>query len=327
MPGRLSVLIVLLLLAAGCGAGEPVQVDVPDQRSPGSDLTAEEDGGALDLVIGEDRSSPVELDVVADSETWNQENREGWLWMVVFDVGQGDSILVKFPEGTTMLVDGGKDWSGKNVVLPGLAGLGVEQLDYVVLTHPHSDHCGGLDEVVKGIEVGEVWENGEENDSCYYFFKAVRDRHVPSRVVERGESEYIDGCQVLVMNSDEGWSDPNSNSVVLRIDCDGSTVLLTGDADDSAQEEMVEVFGQDLAAEVVKVPHHGSKYAFDGFFTAVSPDMAVCSVGADNSFGHPTKTTINRWQEAGAEFLRTDEDGTVRIWMKSPDIYYELVND
>lgn len=245
--------------------------------------------------------------------------------IVFLDVGQGDAILVRFPAGSTMLVDGGSKSSGKYVILPYFEEIGLAHLDYLVVTHPDADHCGGLKDVVFGVYVGEVWENGQTNDTQAWwdFSDAVDMRGVHRQVVHRGDQQEIDGCSVEVLNADQGWGDTNGNSIVLSVDCEEVTVLLTGDAHAGTQEYLVQERGAELESDVVKVPHHGSSDRFEEFPSFVQPWTAVCSVGEGNGYGHPDAAVIEEWEATGANLVRTDEVGTVTITAKAGKLALE----
>jgi competence protein ComEC len=214
-----------------------------------------------------------------------------------------------------MLVDGGNKGKGWSVILPYFEELGLETLDFLVVTHPDADHCGGLDDVVYEIEVGVLWENGDTADTWAWsdFSVAVDEMEVPRVTIERGDSEDIDGCEVEVLNADQGWGDSNGDSIVLSIACEGVVTLLTGDAHSGTQQEMAAELGDKLRSDVVKIPHHGSDDHYNEFATYVHPKIAVCSVGANNGYGHPSEAVLDEWEAAGAQLLRTDELGTIRL--------------
>ncbi len=237
------------------------------------------------------------------------------LQLVFLDVGQGDAVLVRFPKGATMLVDGGKNDRGTEVILPAFEALNLVDLDYIVVSHADADHCGGLDEVVQGVAVEEVWENGIDKDtSAWWDFSDAVDAHgIPRVTVQRGDVREIDACRVEVLNSDQGWGDSNGDSIVLGIECEGVSVLLTGDAHAGTQEDLIDVYGSDLQADLVKLPHHGSSDRYDEFPSFVLPKVAVCSVGAGNSYGHPAPEVVAEWKAVGADFYRTDQVGTVTV--------------
>jgi len=318
---RLGAILLLTALATAC-------------TSPAEAVWPADDGGPVKPWITENtdrETTRADIDPSLDSETGmgdvsgesgdtvevvepEYEPPDG-MEMVFYDIGQGDSILVRFPKGTTMLVDGGNKSAAGYAILPHFEEIHLVHLDYLVVTHPDADHCGGLDDVVNSVEVGEVWENGQVKDTWAWwdFSEAVEEKGITRVTVQRGDEYTIDGCNVEVLNSDEGWDDFNGNSIVLSVDCEGIKLLLTGDAHAGTQADLIDVYGEKLESDIVKVPHHGSPDHYVEFPAFVSPSVAVCSVGEDNSYGHPAIEVIDAWEEAGADFYRTDEFGTVTV--------------
>jgi competence protein ComEC len=256
----------------------------------------------------------IELDLGADSAEPLYQAPEG-MEVVFYDVGQGDAALLRFPGGSTMLIDGGRSNSGLEVILPHFKELHLTHLDYLVSTHPDADHCGGLDEIVYQVQVDEIWENGQTKDTYAWrnFSDAADQLEIPRRVIIRGDVEDIDGCQARVLNGDQGWADFNSNSLVISIQCEGVITLMTGDADQTTQGNLIDFYQNQLQADLVKIPHHGSGNRDIDFPGFVQAKIAVCSVGSGNSYGHPVQDVINEWLETGALFYRTDQAGTVTV--------------
>lgn len=238
------------------------------------------------------------------------------------DVGQGDCILVRFPGGRVMLVDaGGKmgDPEGSRVVgdatvVPYLRRLGINRLDVLVITHPHDDHAGGAPAVLEQLDVGAVVTSPAPGLEELLSGSAGGD--VPVYRVEAGQSLQIDRrVDVLVLGPDGGTAagdNVNNASVVLRLDYGDSSFLLAGDVEEAAQRAMLAA-GLELDVDVLKVPHHGSRFFDPGFVRAVSPEYAVIQVGERNRFGHPARETLDALLDTGAEIFRTDRDGAVII--------------
>jgi len=226
------------------------------------------------------------------------------------DVGQGDAILID-RGGTHILVDGGPTSSN---VLAYLQGQGVDDIDLLVATHPHADHIGGLPDVLARYPVSEVWVNGDTATSQTYqnFAAAVAAEGATVREVTRGYSTQIDGLDIAVLNpTSQLTGDPNEDSVAFRLTCGEVAVLLTGDATSASEGSMLAA-GLVLDSEVLKVGHHGSSTSTGAvFLAAVTPKDAVISVGAGNTYGHPSQQTLDRLAAAGANVYRTDQDGTV----------------
>jgi len=330
MPKRnifsfLSALVVLMLLAGviGCELTDQSQGGELDQ--PTDDDDADDNDNDDDNDVDDDDDVYPDDDDISDDDITDDDDDTteppyeppDGLEVVFYDIGQGDAALVRFPLGSTMLIDGGPNQAGDHVILPHFDSLHLNFLDYMVVTHPDADHCGGLDDVVYEVDVGELWENGETKDTYTWqeFDDAVEQFGIPRYVMERGDTDVIDGCAIEILNADEGWTNPNANSIVMTIDCEDTTWLFTGDITEDAQEDLIDVYGDGdaLAADVVKVPHHGSPDHDPAFAGFVSPLYAVISVGADNPYGHPREEVIAEWEAAGANVYRTDEDGTVTI--------------
>ena len=263
---------------------------------------------------------------------WGELSRS--LTVTVFDVGQGDCILVQSPSGKTVLIDaGGRPGQqargydvGREVVVPGLLARGVRRIDVLVITHPHEDHIGGLSAVLEAVPVGMVLDPMLPCDTETYeqLREAMEESEVPLHRATEGQRLNLgDGVYAEVLNppdprlSDTG-SELNDNSVVLRLVYDGMSVLLSGDVDEVGAMRLARL-GDGARSTVLKVPHHGSSEpAEGGLVEAVRPELAVISVGADNSFGHPSAEMLRELEGVGAKVMRTDEDGAVTIRLRPP---------
>jgi competence protein ComEC len=239
-----------------------------------------------------------------------------------FDVGQGDAALVSSPSGANVLIDGGPDPS---VVATKLAALGVKRLDLLVATHPHEDHYVGLADVLARIPVGLVLDTGcrtPESASVPYrsFLRAVRLEGVPEQHPVRGDAYVVGGLRFDVLSPDRCWdgtnSDPNNDSLVLRMTFGDRSVLFANEPEAEAQQVMLED-GVPLTADVLNVPHHGAGTSIDPFFEAVDERVAVVSVGP-NTYGHPVPHTLDVLRATGARVFRTDRSGDVVITFEAP---------
>jgi len=225
------------------------------------------------------------------------------------DVGQGDAILIDKGD-TDILVDGGPTSAD---VLAYLQGQGIADIDFLVATHPHADHIGGLADVLAQYQVNEIWVNGDTATSQTYqnFAAAVAAEGATVREPTRGYSTQIDGLDIAVLSPSQLTGDPNEDSVVFRLTCGKVSVLLTGDATSDSEASMLAA-GLGLDSNVLKVGHHGSSTSTStAFLAAVTPEDAVISVGADNTYGHPAQDALDRLAAVGATVYRTDQDGTV----------------
>jgi competence protein ComEC len=250
------------------------------------------------------------------------------LRVYVLDVGQGDAVLVIAPGGKTALIDAGNPGNGKKI-LPILQREGVGQIDLFVATHAHADHIGAADEVIRGTTVRTVLDSRIPNATKNYedFLKAVEERGVQYVGAEPGQRFELGGGVVLTVLAPipppftteqlrSGGNEPNANSVVLRLDYGDFSMLLTGDAEAQTEARLIEN-GARLEADVLKVGHHGSKYATSetllrrGGFKA-----AVISAGYDNRYGHPSPEVLARLKATDVRLYRTDLQGEIKITTK-----------
>jgi len=246
--------------------------------------------------------------------------------VVVLDVGQGDSILIITPGGKTALVDAGEPGDGK-IILAALKKYEVDHIDLLIATHAHADHIGAADEVIKGTNVARVLYSGVPNTTKNYedFLKAVDEKHIDLIRAEPGQSFELGGNAVLrvlapipPMFSKEdlrsGGNEPNANSVVARLDYGKFSMLLTGDAEEQTERERLIKSGANIRATVLKVGHHGSKYATsEDFLKRGEFKLAVISAGMDNRYGHPSQEALDRLKAAGVRIYRTDFQGEILI--------------
>ncbi|HEY2109136.1 MAG TPA: DNA internalization-related competence protein ComEC/Rec2 [Candidatus Acidoferrales bacterium] len=252
----------------------------------------------------------------------------GKLEVSVLDVGQGDSIFAAFPDGRTMLIDGGgqpgSEWVGgqrsgldvgEQVVSPYLWSRGIKRLDVLALTHAHHDHLDGLHSVIQNFRVEELWIGRDEETHAFEdLLKEARERGV--RIVHEVSGSKFDWDGVT---GDVLWpADPtpvneasNDDSLVLRLEDGSVRFLLAGDIQKKVEQRLVREDAE-MTADFLKVPHHGSKTSSTpDFVAAVAPKVAVVSAGEANPFGHPAPGTVERYEQAGVKLLRTDRDGAV----------------
>jgi competence protein ComEC len=240
----------------------------------------------------------------------------GWL-LAACAVGQGDSLVLAVGSGRAVVVDAGPD---PVAVDRCLRRLGVRAVPLLVLSHFHADHVGGLDGVFRGRRVGAVaipeWPEPGEGRVAVLDVGAANG--VPVGAIGAGWT-YSAGSLVLTVLGPPypirgTRSDPNNNSVVLRAEVGGVSILLTGDAEAEEQRALLDRFpGAALRADVLKVAHHGSAYQEPAFLDAVDPAVALVPVGVDNGYGHPNPAVLARLTRSGARVLRTDTAGDLAV--------------
>ena len=226
------------------------------------------------------------------------------------DVGQGDAVLIDY--GTyELLIDGGADGS----CIPFLAEHVDGYLEVVVATHPHSDHIGGLDDVIRAFDVLDVVTNGASADTnAYDNFAAVAVSEVwRVEVVQRNDQIQLGDLVLQVLHPHKLTGDANEDSLVLQLTYQDVSFLFTGDIGEEAEHELL---GMECLADIdiLKVAHHGSQYSSStGFLDVVQPEIAIYSAGVGNSYGHPHDDAISRLAASDAQVYGTDQCGTIVV--------------
>ena len=241
---------------------------------------------------------------------------EGGLAVTFIDVGQGDCTLITAGDSTMLIDCGEASEAGK--VEDYLRGCGIDRLDIVVGTHPHSDHMGGMAEIVRDFDVGKViiphLDDEDVPVTAFFtdFLDAVGEKKVPLTEAETGDSFQLGdaGCRIIAPNSRD-YADLNNYSVGILMRHGSNSFIFTGDAEGVSEKEMAER-GMLSHADVYKAGHHGSDSSgTEEFLSIVSPDNAVISCGEGNPYGHPDDITLQRLAEYTDNIYRTDLCGTI----------------
>ncbi len=242
---------------------------------------------------------------------------EGDVSVHFIDVGQGDSALIR-TKGKTVLIDAGENGRGEDV-LAYLESQGVSKLDLVIGTHPHSDHIGGLDEVMRAVEVDTLLmpyipEELVPTTKTYEdVLLTASEQGVQVQEARAGETFALaDGAVLSILGPVGEYEDLNNFSVVAKLEYGETSFLFTGDAESEAEQDLLKQYGEELDSDVLKLGHHGSSTSTSkGFFEKVSPQCAVICCGKDNSYGHPHKETLELLASTGTPYYTTEQNGTV----------------
>ena len=241
----------------------------------------------------------------------------------LIDVGQGDAIALRTPAGRWILVDAGRAWrggdAGRSTVIPYLRRRG-GPLALFVLSHPHSDHVGGASSVLRALHPAQYWDGAYAGTSDPYRESLLAARAVSVRWHRASPDDTltVDGVSLRVLAPDSAWmttlDDPNEGSVVVLAQYGEERFLLMGDAERGEEQWLLRRDSMALHADVLKVGHHGSVTSSTAEFVhAVAPRLALVSVGAGNSYGHPSQPVLRTLARTGAAILRTDRSGTVVV--------------
>ncbi len=242
---------------------------------------------------------------------------EGILEVQMIDVGQGECILVRAPEGN-ILIDSGTEDSEYELDLR-LRSLGIQEFDYFICTHPHDDHIGGADMICENYGVTRLFVSDATSDSLAEekLFEAARMHGITSEIPENGDMFSLGEVKVTVIGPVTTVSDDlNDMSIAVKLEYGDTSFIFTGDSGAQTELAMLEYYEADfLDCDFYKVGHHGSSTSSkEEFLAALTPKIAAISCGVNNEYGHPHYSVIDRLENIGCEaILRTDIHGTVTV--------------
>lgn len=232
------------------------------------------------------------------------------------DVGQGDSTLFETSEGKYVLVDASTG-DAEIKLVSYLRNEGVEQLEYVIFTHPHEDHIGGGDAVLESFEVKNVYMTDKaENTSAFErlvdaLYESVEQKGTKVMQPSVGETFSVDKMEFTVLSDGRGYEDLNDASICIKAAYGESGIVITGDAGAEVERKILEG-GFDVEAEIMKLGHHGSSSSnSDAFLDAVQPEAVIASCEKDNDYGHPHVEVRRAADKRNIPLYRTDLDGDV----------------
>lgn len=239
------------------------------------------------------------------------------------DVGQGDSILLELPNSECMLIDSGENYHGKGII-DYITALGYSKIDYLVATHPHSDHIGSMAYIVRNFDIGEIYmpKVGTNTSTYESLLKAIQKKELKVHSAAAGMNIFdSQGLSIdIIAPVTIVENDLNNCSIVMKAVYGSTSFLFTGDA----ETKEFNTITADMSADVLKVGHHGSKTSTtEEVLSRVKPTTAVISCGKDNTYGHPHKSTIKYLNAIDCKIYRTDEDKTIIIKSDGRDLSVE----
>lgn len=243
-----------------------------------------------------------------------RENREGVLTFAVLDIGQGDALFIESPTGMQVIVDGGPNKTLLKEISKVMPWYD-RHIDMIVVTNPDKDHFEGFIPLLKKYKVDVVLESGTTNESSLYslFKKTIEDKNIPKIIARRGQLVDLGGgatLSVLFPDRDVSGLSANDGSLVMKLVYKDTSILLTGDTTARIEEYLVGLDGESLQSTIYKAGHHGSKTSnMEAFVELVDPEWTIISSGANNSYGHPNKETLDTMEKLNIPTYDTCNNG------------------
>ena len=249
------------------------------------------------------------LDPTTEKTFTTFSNKEDNLSVYFLDVGQADSILIQV-NNENMLIDAGNNNDGP-LLVNYFNSLNIKDFKYVVGTHPHEDHIGGLDNIIESFNIEQFFLPNVITTTTTFLeiLDALETKNMKLTVPKIGQILTLGDAKIEVLYTGTNQKDLNSTSIVLKLTYHNIKFLFTGDTTATIEKELAK---KEIQTDVLKVSHHGSPYSTTStFLKKASPKYAIISVGKQNNYGHPGTTTLNKLKKANIEIHRTDKEGTI----------------
>ena len=274
--------------------------------------------GLLVLLVGYFTTNADKTSSSYDNNT-NSSTSEVLVYFI--DVGQADAIYIK-DGNSNMMIDAGNNADGK-LLVKYLHSLNVRGFKYVVVTHAHEDHIGGMDDIINNFKIDSFYM--PEAISTSKTFEDVLDALDKNKVTFQtpkiGDKFTLENTNFEVLSIGNDTSDLNDTSLVLKMSYNNTCVLFMGDASSNVEKNLLD---KNINCQVLKVGHHGSRYSSsDEFIKKVNPTYGIIMVGEGNKYGHPTKKTLDILNKYKVNIHRTDKEGTIVMHLKGDDISFE----
>lgn len=299
------ILITIILLLSACSAAIFLTQNPAATITETSAMTSPH---MSSTEIAQSAEPPIQTESAAE------EPCAGQLTAHYIDVGQGDCEFIELPNNETMLIDAGDSGSGPEITAY-IKNLGYDTINYLVATHPHADHIGGMSYVIKNINVVHMYmpEKSTNTKTFENLLQTILDMNIKVEKAESGtEILNTENLKIDILAPDsETYKNLNNYSAVIKMDYKNTSFLFMGDAEKEVEEKLP---NKEIQTDVLKVGHHGSDTSSTAaFLEKVSPKYAVISCGKNNRYGHPDSITLQNLESVGSVILRTDLDGTIII--------------